>query len=153
MHAVSLSLRRLSVPLLIFLVVPAWAASHSAIAGDISVVISTVRDHNGEIICALFDSEESFEKRAPLVRVVARPEIPATTCVFRNVKAGTYAVTAIHDENDNGRLDKTFFGRPTEGYGVSNNHTYAMRAPRFSESTFSFSGNHDLSIAIHLRYP
>lgn len=148
------SLRRLLFALLLpILALPARAAAPAAPAGDISVAVATVRNHDGEIICALFDTADGFERRIPLARVTAHPESPTTTCVFHGVKAGIYAVTAFHDENGNGRLDKTFYGRPTEGYGVSNNHTYAMHGPRFDESKFSFPGTGALAIAIQLRYP
>lgn len=154
MHALHMNLRKFIFALLLpILVLPARAAAPAAVAADITVAVSTVRNHNGEIICALFDTAEGFAKRLPLAKVVARPQIPATTCLFRRVKAGSYAITAIHDENGNGQLDKTFSGKPSEGYGVSNNHTYAMHGPRFNESAFSFSAMHPLSIAIQLRYP
>lgn len=154
MHVLRLGhLRLFSTLLLSILVLPARAAAPTARTGDITVAVSAVRNPNGEIVCALFDSAESFEKRIPLLRVVTRPQSPATTCVFRNVKAGAYAVTAFHDANRNGRLDTTFFGRPTEGYGVSNNHTYALHGPRFGESEFRFSGSGELAIVIQLHYP
>jgi uncharacterized protein (DUF2141 family) len=154
MNALRPSLRRLLFALLLpILPLPAQSATPTAAAGDIAVAVSTVRDHDGEIICALFDTADGFEKRIPLAKVLAHPQSPATTCLFRNVKAGIYAVIAFHDENGNGRLDKTFYGKPTEGYGVSNNHTYAMHGPRFGESTFTFSGRGHLAITIQLRYP
>jgi uncharacterized protein (DUF2141 family) len=153
MQFIRLTLRRLAFILPPLLLAPAWATTPGATGGDIAVAVSSVRNGNGEIICALFDDAGSFEKRVPLAKVMARPAIPSTTCVFHGVKAGIYVITAIHDENDNGRLDKTFFGRPTEGYGVSNNHTSALHGPRFDESKFSFSGTGERSIAIHLRYP
>ena len=153
MNTVRPTRRWLTAAALLLLALPAWAAAPSAAAADITVTVSTVRNQNGEIICALFDDAESFDKRIPLSKVVANARTPVARCVFRHVKAGIYAVTAIHDENGNGRLDKSFFGRPTEGYGVSNNHTYAMHAPRFGESKFSFPGTSDLLITIRLRYP
>lgn len=153
MNIVGPSRRWVYAAALSLLALPAWAATPSAAAADITVTVSAVRSQSGEIICALFDDAGSFDKRIPLIKVVAPARTPATTCVFHHVQAGIYAVTAIHDENGNGRLDKTFFGRPTEGYGVSNNHTYAMHGPRFDESKLRFSGTADLSIAIDLRYP
>lgn len=154
MHALRPNLPRLVFAVLLpILALPARAAAPTAPAGTVVVTVSTVRNHDGEIICALFDTADSFEKRIPVARVVTHPQAPATTCVFRGLKAGVYAATAIHDENGNGRLDKTFYGRPTEGYGVSNNHTYATHGPRFLESRFTFPGTGDLPIAIQLRYP
>lgn len=156
MHVVHLVPRRLALILLPLFLAPGWlpvAAAAGASGGDIAVVVATVRNRNGEIICALFADAGSFERRVPIAKVVVHPVIPSTTCVFRGVKAGIYAVIAFHDENGNRRLDKTFFGRPTEGYGVSNNHTYALHGPRFDESKFSFAGTGGYSITIHLRYP
>ena len=128
-------------------------ADDSAQGGDITVTVATVRNLNGHILCALFDSVEGFDKRLPAMKLVVSAAAPSTTCVFHGVKAGSYAVTAVHDENDNGQLDKSFFGMPKEGYGVSNNHTYAMHGPAFGESEFSFPGSGSLTLAIELRYP
>jgi uncharacterized protein (DUF2141 family) len=57
----------------------------------------------------------------------------------------------MHDENDNRKLDKNFLGLPTEGYDVSNNKTYAMSSPKWSESTFRV-GARDVSLNISLMY-
>lgn len=128
-------------------------ADGPAPGGDITVNVTTIRNLNGHVICALFDSTENFDKRLPAMKVTVSAAAPSTICVFHGVKTGTYAVTAVHDENDNGQLDKNFFGMPKEGYGVSNNHTYAMHGPAFGESQFSFPGNGSLALAIELRYP
>lgn len=71
--------------------------------------------------------------------------------MFPNVSAGIYAIAVMHDEKDNRRLDKNFLGVPTEGYGVSNNKTYAMSTPKWSESTFQV-GARDVSLNISLKY-
>lgn len=138
---------------LVSMTLPLGAQADEAAGGDIIVTVSTVRNTAGHIICALFDSAEAFDKRLPAMKVTVSAAAPSTDCVFHGVKAGTYAVTAIHDENDNGQLDKNFFGMPKEGYGVSNNHTYAMHGPAYGESRFSFPGNGALALAVELRYP
>lgn len=120
---------------------------------DVRVVVSTPRNSRGHIICSLFDSQEAYSKLRPTQKVMVVPMLPETTCVFHNVQSGTYMVSAIHDENDNQKLDKNLFGMPREGYGVSNNHTYAMKAPVFGESTFSVSGATETVLKIELRYP
>ena len=120
---------------------------------DVRVVVATPRNQRGHLICSLFDSEEAYSRLRPAQRVVVVPTLPETTCVFHNVGSGTYMVSAIHDENDNQKLDKNIFGMPKEGYGVSNNHTYAMKAPVFGESTFTVSGASEMILRIELRYP
>ena len=73
-------------------------------------------------------------------------------CSFENVAPGTYAISVMHDENGNGKLDKSFIGIPTEGYGVSNNHTHAMSAPTWDESKFTVARGARLDMAISLKY-
>ncbi len=52
---------------------------------------------------------------------------------------GIYAVSAIHDANNDGKLN-TMFGIPTEGFAFSRNPAMKMRAPRFNESSFDSNG-------------
>jgi uncharacterized protein (DUF2141 family) len=58
----------------------------------------------------------------------------------------------MHDENDNRKLDRNLFGVPTEGYGVSNNHTYALSSPKWDESTFVVESGKSVGLGIALRY-
>ena len=52
------------------------------------------------------------------------------------VPPGDYALSVIHDENGNGRLD-TFLRIPKEGFGFSRNPHIRMGPPRFEETRFS----------------
>ncbi len=54
---------------------------------------------------------------------------------FRGVPAGTYAVAAYQDANDNGRLDRTGLGLPLEPYGFSGLAGRRVR-PDFAEAAF-----------------
>ena len=51
---------------------------------------------------------------------------------FANVPAGSYAVTLVHDENSNKRLDK-LLGIPREGFGFSRNPVVRFGAPKFED--------------------
>lgn len=51
------------------------------------------------------------------------------------VPAGVYALSVIHDENGNGRLDR-FMAIPREGFGFSRNPRIRMGPPRFDEVRF-----------------
>jgi len=48
---------------------------------------------------------------------------------------GAYALSLIHDENGNGRLD-TRLGIPREGFGFSNNPHIWFGPPSFSAARF-----------------
>jgi uncharacterized protein (DUF2141 family) len=73
-------------------------------------------------------------------------------CVFEGLAPGAYAVAVVHDENGNGRLDKNFVGIPSEGYGVSNNRTYAMASPKWDESRFTLAAREAAVLRVSLRY-
>jgi uncharacterized protein (DUF2141 family) len=124
--------------------------AHGAV--EVRVEVATLRNSNGHVLCTLFDSEDAYRQLHPTLQLTVEATRPVTTCVFHEVTPGIYMISAIHDENDNGKLDKNFLGMPKEGYGVSNNHTYATKGPVFKESAVEI-GDRRKAIAIQLRYP
>jgi uncharacterized protein (DUF2141 family) len=65
------------------------------------------------------------------------------------VPAGSYAVVVFHDENDNGKIDRSVLGIPREDYGFSNNPKLLLRKPTFDEARFAVDAQ-DATIAIRL---
>jgi len=124
----------------------------AATPGEVRVEVATLHNSKGHVLCALFESENAYKQLRPAMRLVVNPILPVTTCVFHDVAPGAYMISVVHDENDNGKLDKGLFGMPKEGYGVSNNHTYALKGPDFIESVVQL-GDGPTSISIRLRYP
>ncbi len=124
----------------------------AATPGEVRVEVATLHSSKGHVLCALFDSEDAYKQLRPAMRLVVDPVQPVTICTFHDVAPGPYLVSAVHDENDNGKLDKSLFGMPKESYGVSNNHTYALKGPDFAESVVQL-GDGLNSISIRLRYP
>lgn len=59
----------------------------------------------------------------------------AASIRFAGIDPGTYALSVIHDENGNGRLDR-FLAIPREGFGFSRNPRIRMGPPRFDEARF-----------------
>jgi len=80
----------------------------------IHVEISGLRSDKGQVLCALFSSAEAFPKKADkaVVRLTAKIAEHQATCDFTGVAPGTYAVSVVHDENANGKLDTNFIGMP-----------------------------------------
>jgi uncharacterized protein (DUF2141 family) len=123
-----------------------------ATPGEVRVEVGALHSTKGHVLCTLFDSEGAYKQLRSAKRLVVVAVQPVTTCVFQDIAPGTYMISAVHDENDNGVLDKTLFGMPKEGYGVSNNHTYALKGPNFTESAVQL-GTGLQSLSIRLRYP
>jgi len=73
------------------------------------------------------------------------------TAVMENLQAGDYGVVAIHDENQNHKLDRNFIGFPKEGFGFANNPHVGLSAPSF-EAAIVHVACPVTEINIHLIY-
>jgi uncharacterized protein (DUF2141 family) len=93
-----------------------------------ATVALTVRAHGfrgaaGQALVMLYGSPSSWLKADRALRRVQLPIVDgAIETRFAELPRGSYAVTVIHDENGNGRLDMRWlpWPRPREGTGVSN---------------------------------
>lgn len=89
-------------------------------AATLTVSIDGARPAGGPLVVLVFERAEGFPKEA---RATRRHVLPAgqTTLVLDDLKPGTVAVMAYHDENANGELDRFLGMIPKEGWGLSNN--------------------------------
>jgi uncharacterized protein (DUF2141 family) len=122
--------------------------------GAIVVTVTNVRNDVGLVRCSLFASAQGFPGKSPLDRGQqnVRAEKGKVTCSFERVPAGAFAVSVLHDENENGVLDKSFFGAPIEGYGASNNVLPAGAPPTFEASRFNVAAGERVTLSITLKY-
>ncbi len=58
-----------------------------------------------------------------------------------DLSPGKYAVRYYHDENMNGKMETNLVGKPTEGYGFSNNVIGKFGPPPFEKWIFEVSGD------------
>ena len=115
--------------------------------GDLVLEVSNIRNTNGEILIAMFNQPEGFpEDEDRFYRADTIWSISGSTerCVFRNLTFGEYAITLMHDENSDGKMEYSWIGMPQEGYGFSTNYRPKLRAPKFEETSFDFT--HDRQI-------
>lgn len=122
----------------------------AAAAASLEVVVSAVRDTQGQVRAALYNGPDGFPKDG---RALVVESVPAqagnTTLRFKDIPAGRYAVIAYQDEDGNGILNKRFGMIPTEGYGLSNN-PQVFGKPGFDACAFEVNG--DQKIEIQLKY-
>ncbi len=128
-----------------------WPAAQAA---ELTVDVLGVASAEGSLGCALFSRSvaEQFplgQEAATRVRNPAKPGV--MQCVFRDLPAGDYAVSAAHDLNDNGQTDRNFVGLPTEPWAVSNNVRPTLRAPRFAEAVFTLAASDTRRIELRLQ--
>jgi uncharacterized protein (DUF2141 family) len=121
-----------------------------AFAGDLTVKIENVRNAQGSVLAALYDSEASYMKQPSARSTFKVKAIPGEVqYVLHDLPAGKYAISVFHDENSNGKLDTNLVGIPKEGYGFSNGS--GRRPPTFEKAAFQFDGTAQ-SITITLQY-
>ncbi len=128
--------------------------SQNNTAGNLTVSVSTIRNNKGEIEFALFNKSEGFARDTKKAIKIVRGPVNNGNCsvVFENIPYGQYAVCIYHDENNNKKIDDTWYGMPTEGVGVSNNpKSGGFSPPTFEAAKFKFEPTQN-SISIKIKY-
>ena len=125
------------------------AASVLTYAQTMTVVVKNVKSDVGTLRLAVYNSEDQFMKNE-----IAATEVKAVNgqavAVFKNLGTGTYAISVMHDANDNKELDSNFMGVPKEGFGFSNDAMGMFGPPDFKKASFVHAGMND--VVISLRY-
>jgi uncharacterized protein (DUF2141 family) len=106
----------------------------------LEVTVRNIKEAKGTIRVGLFTSEKDFLKTAAEGKVV-KANAKEITVVFENLKSGDYAVSVIHDENENGELDSNMVGIPKEGFAFGNNAMGTFGPPSFDKAKVSLIKN------------
>jgi uncharacterized protein (DUF2141 family) len=92
----------------------------------LTVRVTGARNTKGKIGVTLFQDAQGFpDDTSKAVRqqsVEIDPNSMTAQVTFKDLPQGTFAVSVLHDENGNGKLDKNFVGMPKEGYARANTH-------------------------------
>ncbi|MBT8304706.1 MAG: DUF2141 domain-containing protein [Bacteroidia bacterium] len=111
----------------------------------IEIDIDNISNNEGKVLLSLHTSE-TFMKGLGVMNTESKIINGKINVTFENVQPGVYAVMALHDKNENNRMDYDANGMPKENYGSSNN-PMSYGPPQFSESKFEVD-NEDLKMNI-----
>ena len=109
--------------------------------GGIKVDIRIQSFKNDKGMCRLlvFERKKGFPDSKEHAARMLSSSIRNKSAEFSlELKPGRYAVSVIHDENSNGKMDKTWYGKPLEGFGSLNNPKIGSGPPGFEESSAHF---------------
>jgi len=109
---------------------------------SIHVHVHGLRNAAGTVKVVLYGPDpKSFLVKGEKTDAEREPAVEGdTTLCVAAPEDGRYAVVVYHDENDNHKFDRNWIGLPTEGFGVSNNPSLFLAAPKFEESSFEVNG-------------
>ncbi|WP_095075102.1 DUF2141 domain-containing protein [Tenacibaculum jejuense] len=114
---------------------------------SITIDFSGMKSDKGDLYIALYNSENTFLK-TPMKGEIVKISDKKATAVFKNIKAGNYAISAFHDENDNKKMDTKIFGIPKEPIGISNDAKGFFGPPKYKDAQFTVDKNISLAITI-----
>lgn len=120
-----------------------------------TIVLSAVglESDKGKLLVLLYDREDGYPTKpdkaarrfaAPIVGKKVEFEIPA-------LAPGEYALSLVHDENDNGRLDSNLIGIPKEPVGASNNAKGSFGPPKWKDAKFAVPAGSRVTQKVVLR--
>lgn len=137
----ALSKKRLIDLLLALLLVVGLSMTAHAQTSELIVKAAGFEDDSGGALFAVVDTAEAYDD-------IGKNALSATREKIKNGQAqsafylppGWYAVSVVHDQNNNAKLDKNFLGLPKEPYGFSNNPN-SLGKPSFEEVKFKMDAN------------
>ncbi len=110
------------------------------------VVASLIEFHvrtkksGGKVRCGLYDQKKDWLTSRYVFKSTATIEGRRAVCTFHGVPPGVYAISAYHDKNDNGKLDKNFLGLPKEDFTFSSGAKARFGPPSFKDALFNYTG-------------
>jgi uncharacterized protein (DUF2141 family) len=137
-----------------FCIITALMATSLSAQGQANVVVTVtgVKPANGGSIRVGLFSESNFLK-TPVEGRIVKASSESIDVKFENVRDGDYAISVIHDANENGELDKTKLGIPREGFAFSNNVMGKKGPPTYQKARFDVKGTTAVKQALVMRYP
>lgn len=112
--------------------------SSQALSQKIIVRIENIKDEQGQVAVALFNNASDFLKKRYQGKVTPAKK-GEVEVAFEDLRVGEYAISVLHDTNNDGQMNTNFMGLPKEGYGFSNNVMGTMGPPSFEKAKFKLS--------------
>lgn len=135
---------------ILFAIILTLAYTSTVAQGELEITIRDIRKMTGSLMIGLFDSDRDFPKKAVVGKVIT---VTGNSLVvtFEDLKPAQYAISVIHDENNNGKLDTGIFGIPKEGFGFGNNAMGRLGPPSFKNASIRI-GDYPVKTVLELKY-
>ncbi|HUI33152.1 MAG: DUF2141 domain-containing protein [Paludibacter sp.] len=118
---------------------------------SLTVEVENLRNSKGLVQFALYNKDgsipdEHYKNYFKMEKATINNDKAEVT--FSNLPEGDYAVNILHDENNNGKVDKGFV-LPKEGIGFSNYASIGLtNRPYFKKASFELKQNKTIKVKI-----
>ena len=113
-----------------------------ALGAELEVVVHGVASTEGTVMIRVYQGKKGWLKTNGIEqRTLSLEEFEpggTLTTVFELPK-GEYAISAYHDEDDDGKLDSNFIGIPKEPAGMSREPKARMGPPKYEDAAFELT--------------
>lgn len=117
---------------------------------QLEVIVKNIKNDKGSIRVGIFKDKDTFLKTAAYGKIVKARE-GELSVVVDNIPPGTYALSIIHDEDEDGELTTNFIGMPKEGFGFGNDTMGKFGPPSFEKASITVESGKKTT-SIRLRY-
>ena len=112
---------------------------------NLKIEISGIKNNTGKIMLQLLGPDQKV-----IAQIMGEIKDEKCDISINNLNPGKYAIRYFHDENLNGIMETNIVGKPTEGYGFSNNAKGMFGAPPFEKWLFEIKN--DIKITLKPTY-
>jgi len=127
-------------------------ASHAA---SLHIDVTNNKNDTGVVKVMVFSeaNKDAFPhtSKPNLCVINAKINQGIATAICPNLSIGKYAISVIHDENNNGKFDRNWLGIPKEGYGFSNDVMGSFGPPDFDRAVIEIT-DVDFQLSITMQY-
>lgn len=142
---------RVFLSLFLFIFLSSFSSTNDVLKGSIAVELSGIQKVSGEIGILVFDQSNGFpsDKKTAILQKVVPVSGINMLIELDELPYGEYAIALVHDVNANKKLDKNFWGIPSEPFGFSNVDKVYFGPPKFEEAkTKLFAKQQRISIKL-----
>ena len=104
----------------------------------LEIQINQAESDKGMIRVLIFSKEAGFpdQPTKALKSLSLTPKNKSGILTVSDLPSGKYAISVIHDEDNDGKLTTNAVGYPTEKFGFSNNPKVYFSPPSFEKTAF-----------------
>jgi uncharacterized protein (DUF2141 family) len=124
----------------------------SAGTGQVQVTVTGFESDEGQVLIALFLDESGWpDDETVAFGATALPiRQRQASAEFKDVPAGSFAISVFHDEDSDHELDTGVFGIPSEDYGFSRDARGTFGPPSFEDARLDLTVGESKQITIRV---